>query len=263
MPRACWLVAFVCVAAGAVGMLSIGGPVTAQPTETPEATEPGLGNEVGRDLWRRDCAICHGARGGGSARGPALLRVGAAGVDYMVRTGRMPIDDPQDAVVRGKVDYTTAEIAALVDHAASFLDGPSVPQVDTSGADLAKGGELYRLNCASCHQLAGQGGVLIAGTDVPPIGPADPVEIVEAMRSGPLNMPVFPDSLLDDEEARDIAAYVQTLGDGVDEGGWALGWWGPVPEGAAAFAFGLIPAVLVARWLGQRNRPEDHEEELT
>lgn len=260
MDRARWFAALVVGAALGSALLSPASMVIAQTDAEPESATDA--HRVGRDLWRRDCAICHGESGAGTTRAPSIVGVGPAGVDFMVRTGRMPIDDPDDEVVPGEVNYTPAEIVALVDYVDTFLAGPGVPEVDVAGADLVKGGELYRLNCASCHQMAGQGGVLTGGTHIPPLGASSAVEVVEAMRSGPNEMPVFPEELIDARAARDIAAYVQEIRDPVDEGGWALGNWGPVPEGAAAFAFGLIPIVVVARLLGARNPPARQEDEI-
>lgn len=220
-------------------------------------------SSFGEELWRSDCGVCHGDDGRGSERGPDLQGVGAAGVHFQVSTGRMPLDDPDDRAARGPVTYEPSEVDALVAYAGTIIDGPPVPEVDLAGADVASGGQAFRTNCASCHQMAGQGGVLTDGRNVPPLGPADPLEVVEAMRAGPNDMPVFPEAVLDEQAANEIAAYVRELDDARDRGGWSLGHWGPVPEGAVAFALGLVPMVLVTRWLGDRNPPPEQEDELS
>lgn len=226
------------------------------------STPPRLPASSGEELWLRDCAICHAEDGSGSERGPTLHGAGAAGVDFMVSTGRMPIQDPSIESFRGRVNYDPAEIEALVEYAGTLLEGPQVPEVSTEGADVAKGGEAYRNHCASCHQMAGQGGILPNGRDVPPLGPSTDVQVVEALRFGPNTMPPFPEALIDERSATEIAAYVQEIDDPEDRGGWPLGHWGPVPEGAAALVFGLVPVVLVARWLGDRNPPRAQEDEI-
>ena len=38
--------------------------------------------------------------------------------------------------------------------------------------DVAKGSELFRMNCASCHNFTGQGGALSSGKYAPPLAPA-------------------------------------------------------------------------------------------
>lgn len=216
---------------------------------------------VGEDIWLRDCAICHGEDARGTERAPSLQGVGPAGVDFMVSTGRMPLDDPADEPRRGPVHYDPAEIAALVAHTETFVSGPSVPSVDLRDASVSTGGQLYRTNCASCHQMAGQGGILTSGRNVPPLGSVSPTQTVEALRTGPSDMPSFPSDLIDDDAAADVAAYVRELQDPRDPGGWALGHWGPVPEGAVAFVLGVIPLVVIARWLGDRNPAPRHPDE--
>lgn len=239
------------VAALAGGFLRAGAAERAGATVAPRPAQESLGER----LWLRDCAICHGADARGSERGPSLQGVGAAGVDFMVSTGRMPLDEPDDEPTRGPAHYDPAELEALVAFAGTIIDGPAVPTVDLAAADVAEGGKHFRLDCASCHQMAGQGGILTSGRNVPPLGSVTPTQVVEAMRSGPSDMPVFPEELLDEQAATDIAAYVRELDDAEDAGGWPLGHWGPVPEGAAAFVLGLIPMVVLARRLGERNPP--------
>lgn len=227
-----------------------------------EVTAPELPSTAGEELWLRDCAVCHGDDGNGSDRGPSLQGSGPAGVDLMVTTGRMPIDEPREEASPGPVNYDPAEIAALVEYAATIIAGPEVPEVDIEGADLAKGGEAYRTDCASCHQMAGQGGILPDGRNVPSLGSSNEVQVVEAIRSGPNSMPNFPTEVIDEETATQIAAYLHEIDAPRDRGGWSIGHWGPVPEGAIAFALGLLPVVLVARLLGDRNPPPEQEDEI-
>lgn len=253
------LLPYLGAALAAAGMLLIQEPATATERRTYTVALP---SSAGEELWQRDCAICHGEDGDGSVRGPSLQGSGAAGVDLMVTTGRMPLDDPSDEASPGPVNYEPAEIEALVEHAAAILDGPGVPEVDISGADVAKGGEAYRTECAACHQMAGQGGILPGGRNVPSLGSADEVQIVEAIRSGPNSMPNFPEKVIDDETATQIAAYLHEIDAPRDPGGWPIGHWGPVPEGAVAFALGLVPLVVVARLLGDRNPPSAQEDEI-
>ncbi len=226
------------------------------------ATAPASGTEAGHDLWLRDCAVCHGEQGNGTERAPSLQGVGAAGVDFQVSTGRMPLASPSDHAFRGPVSYEPAEIDALVAYAATIISGPDVPVVDLRDASVARGGEQYRATCAACHQMMGQGGVLPRGKNVPSLAVSSPEQIVEAIRSGPNDMPVFPDTVISDRSAADIASYLQTIDQPDDRGGFPLGHWGPVPEGAVALAFGLLPMVLVTRWLGDRNPPPMQENEI-
>lgn len=208
----------------------------------------------GRSIYQQDCAVCHGAHGEGSYRGPRIDGRGTADVDFMVSTGRMPIQNPTSNIPRGKPAYTDAQIRDLVAYTSSFLTGPLVPSVGEASADLGEGGELYRLNCASCHQAVGAGGALAYGTTAPSLDRSTSTQVVEAMRVGPGTMPVFAPEQLDDKQAADIATYVQYLRHPENRGGWALGHLGPVPEGLVAWALGLGSLALVIRWLGTRDR---------
>ncbi len=218
--------------------------------------------EAGRQLWLRDCAVCHGEKGDGTDRAPNLQGVGSAGVDFQVSTGRMPLASPSEPAHRRPVTYEPAEIDALVAYAATIIRGPEVPVVDLSRASVADGGEAYRATCAACHQMMGQGGVLPRGKNVPALAASTPEQIVEAIRSGPNDMPMFPEKVISNRSAEDIASYLETIDEPDDRGGFPLGHWGPVPEGAAAFALGLVPMVLVTRWLGDRNPPPAQENEI-
>jgi ubiquinol-cytochrome c reductase cytochrome c subunit len=240
-----WLLSLVLIA-------GLGGWARAATAQVPPHDDVLPPAADGRELWLRDCATCHGDRGEGSERGPEITEVGLGGVDFMVRTGRMPIFDPDDEVVRSAPDYDNEETRELLRYVSVFVDGPRVPEVDLGEADVAAGGERYRLDCAACHQMAGQGGALAYGTAAPSLGATTPEETVEAVRLGPGTMPVFDERALSDEDARDVAAYVDELQHPEDTGGWPIGHFGPVPEGAVAFLFGMIPIALIARWLGER-----------
>src|SRR5205823_961092 len=66
--------------------------------------------------------------------------------------------------------------------------------------------------------------------------------------------PAFSRNAISDQQATEVAAYVQELRDPDDRGGLALGHLGPVPEGAVALIGGLGALVLLSRWLGTRDR---------
>lgn len=77
-----------------------------------------------------------------------------------------------------------------------------------------------------------------------------PLEVAEAIRAGPVNMPAF---VLSDEEVNSIAAYVEYLKDPEDRGGSDLWHFGPLPEGAIAWVFGLGVVVFCSRRIGTRE----------
>jgi ubiquinol-cytochrome c reductase cytochrome c subunit len=198
----------------------------------------------------RDCAICHGARGTGTKDGPDLRNVGPALVDYELTTGRMPLPRPGAEVVRRPPKYDATTIAALVQYVASIAPGgPPVPAVDVAAADLAQGGTDFRLECAACHQAAGQGGTLRYG-EAPSLHVSTPVQVAEAIITGPGTMPKF--GAFDASEIDGIAAYVQYLHHPVDRGGESLWHFGPLAEGMVAFIVVVaLTAALLA--IGERR----------
>lgn len=246
----------VIAAAGAVVML--GRPAAGQqpPSEAAEqlTQTPEGGAALGPSLYQRDCASCHGNTGEGTFRGPSLIGVGAASADYWLRSGRMPLREPDQEPKRGPVAFSDAEIRVLVDYVAQLGDGPPIPALDLASADLARGGELYRLNCASCHNWDGKGGALVGNrNNAPPLHPIPNRQVAEAVRIGPGTMPNFSPEQLNQEELGDVVAYVEYLGAPRDAGGYGLAHWGPSTETIAGFV-GLGALVLVAAWLGDRGR---------
>ncbi len=96
----------------------------------------------------------------------------------------------------------------------------------------------------------GEGGALAYGQYAPDLSEATPTQVVEAMRLGPQQMPVYDRATIDDRRAADVAAYVREIEPPEDRGGWGIGHYGPVPEGLVAFALGIAAILLGARWLG-------------
>jgi ubiquinol-cytochrome c reductase cytochrome c subunit len=211
--------------------------------------------DAGRQLYLVGCVSCHGVDGEGTDNGPKLVGVGAASADFYLSTGRMPAADPPNIQPsRKEPAYSPDEIAALTAFVASLGPGPPIPEVNTDDADVANGGVLYRANCASCHQAAGIGGALSYGRSAPSLHDATAVQVVEAMRTGPGQMPVFDENALASSDANDIAAYVEYLRSPDDRGGASLGHSGPVGEGFVALLVGLGGVVLVSVWIvGRRH----------
>jgi ubiquinol-cytochrome c reductase cytochrome c subunit len=222
------------------------------------AAPAGAQQRDAEQIYGQDCAWCHGGRGEGSARAPSLLGVGAASAHFWLSTGRMPIDEPRVAT-RGEPAYTEEEIDGLVELVAGFDGGPPVPEVDVEAADLARGGELYRVHCAACHGFSGWGGAFVFRRNPPSLLPATAVHVVEAMVIGLPGMPLFGDETFDDDERRDIAAYVTEVlqADVAREGGHPFGRVGPVSEGLVAWLVGLAVLLLVAWLLGERRPPKE------
>jgi ubiquinol-cytochrome c reductase cytochrome c subunit len=212
--------------------------------------------DPGQALYAANCASCHGPEALGTTRGPNLQGLGAGTVDFWVSTGRMPLADSSIQATRKPPRFNriqTLEIAAWV-QSLTPGQGTKVPVVNTNGADLEAGGTLFTLNCAACHTITGAGDALAGGAYAPGLHLATPTQTVEAIRSGPGNMPHFSPGNITDTEARDITAYVNSvIQHPVDEGGVGLGGIGPVGEGFVALLLGVGVLMLVCFWIGDRS----------
>jgi ubiquinol-cytochrome c reductase cytochrome c subunit len=231
------------------GMMAAASIATAADGET-QTTD---GATSGRDLFVQRCSTCHGLDGSGDI-GPSLIGVGAASADFQLRTGRMPLSEVGARPGRKPTPFTSEQINALTAYVASLGAGPAIPVVDIATADLARGGEMFRTNCASCHGAAARGGALSNGLSAPNLYDATPVEIVEAMRTGPGQMPVFDEDHISTADADSIARYVVFVQNEPNPGGFGLGRLGPVPEGIVAWAFGLGLVILAAVFIERGSR---------
>jgi ubiquinol-cytochrome c reductase cytochrome c subunit len=209
----------------------------------------------GEQLFAANCSSCHGTDAAGSALAPNLRGVGAGTVDFWVSTGRMPLADSSIQATRKPPRFDrlqTLEIAAYVQSLAP--GGVQIPSVDLQQASVSNGGRLFTLNCAACHTITGAGDALYKGAYAPSLHQATVQQIVEAIRSGPGNMPRFGPGNITNQEAADIAAYVHgVIQHPSDPGGFGLGGVGPVAEGFVGLLFGVGLLMLVSFWIGERS----------
>ena len=80
-----------------------------------------------------------------------------------------------------------------------------------------------------------------------------PKHIYEALITGPQQMPVFSDDVVQPEQKRDIIAYLQSLEDNPDYGGSSMGALGPVSEGMFAWLAGIGSLVAFAIWIASHT----------
>jgi ubiquinol-cytochrome c reductase cytochrome c subunit len=217
-----------------------------------ESEDPNLAVREGRALFLVGCSSCHGLDAQGGNQAPSLIGVGSAAVDFQVGTGRMPLSEPGAQAERKTPLYNETQIRQLGAYIDSLAPGPQVPTVDLADGDLAYGGELFRTNCAQCHQAVGQGGALTNGKHAPALTNATPTQVAEAMRTGPESMPVFSPGQLNDHQVNSIAKYVEFLKTPNDPGGQHIGHYGPVPEGLVAWLVGIGGLVVATLWIGSR-----------
>jgi ubiquinol-cytochrome c reductase cytochrome c subunit len=210
----------------------------------------------GQALFAANCSSCHGPEALGTGRAPNLQGLGAGTVDFWVSTGRMPLANSSVQATRKPPRFNrlqTLEIAAWVQSLTPGV-GVQIPVVNAKGADLEAGNELFTLNCAACHTITGAGDALMDGAYAPSLHLATLPQIVEAIRSGPGNMPHFGPGNITNNEARDIAAYVHgVIQHPSNPGGVGLGGIGPVGEGFVGLFLGVGILMLVCFWIGDRT----------
>jgi ubiquinol-cytochrome c reductase cytochrome c subunit len=245
-----------------LGALGLAALARAQPPSGvvhPEGESEKTPLELGSELYASNCASCHGIDGRGVSPanpvagagnikgiGPSLRGVGPAAPDFYLRTGRMPLSNPDEPPKRGRPVFDEREIRALVAYVSSFGKGMPIPHPQPSD-HLAQGLEAFTEHCAGCHQVVGEGGY-VTDARVPVLQHATARQIAEAVRIGPYLMPRFTDKAIDDRELDDIIAYVQASKKPEDRGGLGIGHIGPVPEGIVAWliaAFALVGACAV------------------
>ncbi|MEV4121187.1 cytochrome c [Micromonospora sp. NPDC049645] len=244
------LIAALMLAGGAYTVFAPGAQAQDNPQLTGAAAE-------GKALFDVSCVTCHGRNAQGvEGRGPSLIGVGAASVEFQVSSGRMPLARQEAQAHRKPPVFTDEQTRQLAQYIQELGGGPVVPDGDELREDgnVAAGGELFRINCSQCHAFGGGGGALSSGKFAPSLHPATDRQIYAAMLSGPQNMPVFGDNQLRPEQKADIIAYIQeTLKYDQDPGGFNLGRYGPSTEGLAIFLVGIVALVFASLWIAGKS----------
>ena len=234
---------------------SVAGASTSSPLT---AAEKSALIDEGQRIFLKGCSSCHGLNAEGGAIAPSLIGVGAASVDFQVATCRMPMSDMSTQAMRKAPVYDEKEVEALAAYVSSLAPGPGIPVEEhlnyERDGSTAEGGELFRTNCAMCHNCAGQGGALTQGKYAPTVMGVEPRHIYEAMITGPQSMPVFSDKTITPEEKLSIIKWIKAAENEPQLGGAALGRVGPVTEGLLVWTLGLGMLVGVAVWLAMKAR---------
>jgi ubiquinol-cytochrome c reductase cytochrome c subunit len=218
-----------------------------------DTTSESAAEAAGRELYERSCITCHGENLEGEPnRGPSLIGVGEASVYFQVHTGRMPLVRQEAQAPDKPAVFSDEEIDQLMAYVQANGGGPTLPSGNLRDGDLAEGGELFRLNCASCHNFVGEGGALSSGKLAPSLKDTTDLELYAAMLTGPENMPVFGDNQLTPEEKRSIINYVQTVKFQADPGGAGIGRIGPVAEGLVIWVVGIGALMFGIFWMGSK-----------
>ncbi len=253
---------------GAVAVAGALNLVVADPGSAQE--DPGADDVLvadGARIFGANCAICHGEQARGispadqaDGYGPNLQGLGPAAFDFVIRTGRMPLREPTQDVRHGPQILSDAEREAVVAWSSTLPGGGvDIPEVgDWESADLAEGLESFTSNCAACHGPTAAG-IAVGQKDVSSnLDQATPLEIAEAVRTGPGVMPRFGEDAVPEEELSALMRWVIDLRDRASPGGASIGRSGPVSEGLIAWVLGIGSLAVVMYLLGEKGSDDEH-----
>jgi cytochrome c oxidase cbb3-type subunit 3 len=136
-----------------------------------------MGAPDGGDLYRTNCAACHGDKGDGGVGVPLALPAFLESVDddFLQRTIRL---GRPGRVMPAFTKLSNAQITAIVRHIRGWSGKPAPEFSDKPvKGDPLKGKTLYASYCAGCHGADGEGGKGTGVTfsrkrDLPIIAPA-------------------------------------------------------------------------------------------
>lgn len=230
------------------------------PAQADQKTSTDAQVAQGRELFLVSCAFCHGENGEGVRTsdghlGPSLIGVGAASVDLQVGTGRMPMTQGGAQAPAKEVTFTDEEREALAAYVGSLGPGPAIPSPEDyatdglSNDDIVRGGQIFLTNCTACHNFDGAGGAMPRGGKAPSLHATSPKHIYEAMLTGPGAMDNFSNGNILPEDKVAVIAYIESIREAPEPGGFALGGFGPVAEGLITWVVGIGGLVCFAIWI--------------
>jgi ubiquinol-cytochrome c reductase cytochrome c subunit len=227
---------------------------------TYSAPSPALA-KLGQALFLQNCASCHGNEANGipasgtSGAYPNLVGLGPATIDFWIESGRMPAANPRSVQATRRYPRLNHDQALAVSAWVNSLSVgyPLIPKPNLAIANASDGAALFALNCASCHTIEGDGDALAYGTFSSSLRHVPAVQVAEAIRTGPGNMPRFTGNL-SDYQVNDIVKFVTTqIQHPTNIGGFGLGGLGPVAEGFVGLALGVGLLALIGFWVGERQ----------
>lgn len=119
-------------------------PTTEEPRQN--ETTP-VSSLSGKDVYIKECAICHGQTGEGTERGTPIKKPYKVFATHITRHGRK--GNPQYAIPMPAYPEATIPNRQLV-QIWSYLDGVELPST---------GKDIYQTYCANCHGVDGLGGM--------------------------------------------------------------------------------------------------------
>ncbi len=214
--RAVWRRRFASGVVLLIALIGMGGAYALFATSSGAHTATSTAADVaaGQQLYEVSCITCHGNEPAGCQRTRTVAdrrrrrrRVlpGRAPAGCQRPAGRP--DGAQGGRSSPRADQPARGLRPGERRRPGTPDRQSARQRRSASAN---GGDLFRLNCASCHGFAGAGGATVRRQVRAHAQDATDSQIYAAMLTGPQNMPVFSDNQLTSDEKRAIIDYIQT-----------------------------------------------------
>lgn len=180
----------------------------------------------GQSIFQNNCAVCHGAGGGGNPGYPNLT-AGAwlwggkvediqQTITYGIRNGHPDARDSQMPAF-GRDKLLSAEDVKLMAHYVIYLAKSDKEKANEKDLDLVKADQVFQANCASCHGSNGKGNYIVGApnlTDAIWLYGSDYRTVYDVIYNGRAGqMPVWKGKLTD-SEIKSVAVYVHQLGGG-------------------------------------------------
>lgn len=180
----------------------------------------------GQSIFQNNCAVCHGAGGGGNPEYPNLT-AGAwlwggkiediqQTITYGIRNGDPDARDSQMPAF-GRDNLLSADDVKLMAQYTIYIAKSEQEKAKEKLLDLKRADEVFQANCASCHGVNGKGNYLAGApnlTDAIWLYGGDFRTIYDVIYNGRAGrMPVWKGKLTD-SEIKSVAIYVHQLGGG-------------------------------------------------
>src|SRR3954468_23120247 len=108
-----------------VGIIYTAFAPVSQAEDTPKLSAAA---DQGKRLYDQSCISCHGPNAQGvEGRGPSLIGVGAASVEFQVGTGRMPMTRQEAQAERKPPQFNKEETRQLGQYIQELGGGPQIP----------------------------------------------------------------------------------------------------------------------------------------
>lgn len=176
----------------------------------------------GKSIFANNCAVCHGAGGGGNPGYPNLT-AGAwlwggklediyTTIQYGIRSGHPDARDSQMPAF-GKDKMITVENIKLMAQYVMYLAKPS----EKISFNLQEAENVFQSNCASCHGSDGKGNYIVGApnlTDAIWLYGSDYETVYDVIYNGRGGQMPYWKEKLTDSEIRAVSIYVHQLGGG-------------------------------------------------